>query len=52
MHKRYVVALTPAERDQLKRLLAAGTASARKLTHARILLKADQSPADRAGWTR
>jgi transposase len=28
----------------LKRLIAAGTAPARKLTHARILLKADQGP--------
>jgi hypothetical protein len=34
MHKHYVVALTTAERDSLKRWLAAGTASARKLTHA------------------
>jgi hypothetical protein len=44
-----VVALTTAERDSLKRLLAAGAESARKLTHARILLKADQSP-DGPGW--
>jgi Homeodomain-like domain len=49
MHKHYVVTLTTAERDALKRLLAAGTASARKLTHARILLKADQGP-DGPGW--
>jgi hypothetical protein len=49
MHKHYMVTLTPTERDQLKRLLAAGTASARKLTHARILLKADQG-ADGPGW--
>jgi transposase len=49
MHKRYRVVLTPIERDQLKRLLAAGTESARKLTHARILLKADQGP-DGPGW--
>jgi transposase len=49
MHKHYVVALTAAERDSLKRLLAAGTASARKLTHARILLKADQGP-DGPSW--
>jgi DNA-binding transcriptional ArsR family regulator len=33
----------------LKRLIAAGTAPARKLTHARILLKADQSP-EGPGW--
>jgi transposase len=50
MHKRYRVTLTPTERDQLKHLLAAGTASARKLTHARILLKADQGPQG-PGWT-
>jgi len=50
MHKRYTVTLTDTERDQLKRLIAAGTDSARKLTHARILLKADQGPAG-PGWT-
>src|SRR5258705_11233441 len=44
MHKHYVVTLTTAERDSLKRLLEAGTESARKLTHARIVLKADQGP--------
>jgi len=49
MKKRYAVVLTAPERDQLKRLLAAGTASARKLTHARILLKADQGP-EGPGW--
>src|SRR5260370_7979955 len=49
MHKRYRVMLTPTERDHLKRLLTAGTESARKLTHARILLKADQGP-EGPGW--
>ncbi len=49
MHKRYPVLLTEAERDHLKRLIAAGTAPARQLTHARILLKADQSP-EGPGW--
>lgn len=49
MHKRYVVTLADTERDQLKRLIAAGTEAARKLTHARILLKADQGP-DGPGW--
>ena len=34
----------------MKRLIAAGTAPARKLTHARILLKADQSPQEGPGW--
>ena len=49
MHKHYVVTLTTAERDSLKRLLAAGTESARKLMHARILLKADQG-LEGPGW--
>jgi transposase len=49
MKKKYPVTLTAAEREQLKSLIAAGTAPARKLTHARILLKADQSPQG-AGW--
>ena len=49
MRKHYRVLLTPSERDQLKRMLAAGTASARKLLHARILLKADQGPQG-PGW--
>jgi transposase len=43
MNKRYPVRLTQSERDYLKQLIAAGTESARKLIHARILLKADQS---------
>ena len=50
MQKRYPVTLTDTERDLLKHLIAAGTESARKLTHARILLKADQGPAG-PGWT-
>jgi transposase len=44
MKKKYPVILTQTERVHLKSLIAAGTAPARKLTHARILLKADQSP--------
>jgi transposase len=44
MKKKYPVILSDAERGRLKSLIAAGTAPARKLTHARILLKADQSP--------
>src|SRR5215218_5555330 len=49
MKKKYPVILTEAQREHLKSLIAAGTAPARKLTHARILLKADQSPQG-AGW--
>jgi len=44
MKKKYPVILSDTERDHLKRLIASGTAPARKLTHARILLKADESP--------
>jgi transposase len=49
MKKKYPVILTQTDRDHLKSLIAAGTAPARKLTHARILLKADQSP-EGPGW--
>lgn len=44
MRKKYPVTLTSDERDQLHDLIGAGTAPARKLMHARVLLKADQSP--------
>ena len=39
--KRYKVTLEAEERQALSDLIAAGRAAARKLTHARILLKAD-----------
>jgi transposase len=39
--KRYKVTLEAEERQQLQDLIAAGQAAARKLAHARILLKAD-----------
>jgi hypothetical protein len=45
MQQRYSVHLTDAQRESLRTLIATGTAPARKLAHARILLKADQ------GWT-
>lgn len=38
MKKKYPVILTETKREQLKSLIAAGTAPARKLTYARILL--------------
>lgn len=44
------VRLTARDRQQLQRLVATGTAPARTLTHARILLKADAAPAG-PGWT-
>jgi transposase len=49
MKKKYPVILSESERDDLKRLIAAGTAPARKLTHARILLKADEGQ-EGPGW--
>jgi hypothetical protein len=49
MKKRFAVTLTDAERGQLLEMLAAGTAPARRLLHARILLKADQGPGG-PGW--
>jgi hypothetical protein len=41
--KKYLVTLTPEERDQLGDLLRKGKTSALVLTRARILLKADQA---------
>jgi transposase len=41
--KKYLVTLTTEERHCLHGLTAAGKASAQKLVHARILLKADQT---------
>lgn len=40
--KRFTVTLTPKERAELHKLLVAGTAPARKMMHAHIVLKADQ----------
>lgn len=50
MKKKYLVTLTAAEQDQLTALIAAGKAAAKKLAHARILLKADQADGG-PGWT-
>ena len=47
--KKYRVTLTAEEREALTRLIAAGKAAAQKLTHARILLKADQADGG-PGW--
>ena len=49
MIKKYRVTLTSEERAELERLLGRGKAAARKLTHARILLKADEAPGG-PGW--
>ena len=40
--KKYVVTLTDEERQRLRALIASGKGPARKLMHARILLKADR----------
>lgn len=49
MVKKYVVTLTEEERQSLERLVSVGKAAARKLTHARILLKVDSGPGG-YGW--
>jgi hypothetical protein len=49
MKKKYPVVLTGPQRQHLQALIGAGTAPARKLTHARVLLKADQAPGG-PGW--
>lgn len=43
MKKKYVVTLTEEERQMLREMVLRGKSAARKLTHARVLLKADQS---------
>jgi transposase len=42
--KKYLVTLTEEERASLEQLIRAGKGAARKLAHARILLKADTGP--------
>jgi hypothetical protein len=44
MQKKYIVTLTDDERKMLREMLSRGKAAARKLMHARILLKADRVP--------
>jgi transposase len=46
MPQKHVVQLRDGDRQQLRSMLAAGRASARALTHARILLKADEGLTD------
>jgi hypothetical protein len=50
MAKKYAVALDDVERARLRGLIGSGTAPARVLAHARILLKADQGAGGPA-WT-
>jgi transposase len=48
--KRYIVELTTQERNELAQLVSKGKAAARKITHARVLLEADESK-NGPGWT-
>jgi hypothetical protein len=41
--KKYIVKLTEEERNELEQIISTGKNSARKIQHARILLKADES---------
>ena len=50
MTKKYIVTLTDEERTELHDLTTKGTTRARRLTHARILLKADVADG-RTGWS-
>ena len=50
MVKRYHVTLTLEERGALEAMIASGKAAARKLTHARVLLKADEAEGG-PGWS-
>ncbi len=50
MATKYRVTLTPAERTHLEALISAGSAPARTLTHARILLKADATSPAGPSW--
>ena len=49
MKKKYIVTLTEEERRMLQQMLSRGKTAARKLMHARILLKADTA-AGGPGW--
>jgi hypothetical protein len=44
MNRKYIVQLSDEERAQLQQMIASGTASARKIRRAQILLKSDSSP--------
>jgi len=49
MKKKYIVTLAQDERQMLRTMLSRGKAAARKLVHARILLKADAG-SEGPGW--
>jgi hypothetical protein len=48
--KKYIVELTAAQREELSHMISTGKTSARELTPARMLLKADQGP-EGPGWS-
>jgi transposase len=48
MAKKYIVDLTEAERTELRDLIKKGTAKARRLNRAHILLRADEDASDAA----
>jgi hypothetical protein len=50
MVKKYHVTLTPEERVELEAMVATGKSAARKVTHARVLLKADEAEGG-PGWS-
>jgi len=50
MNKKYIVALTSQEREQLDELVAKGKVAGYKMRHAQMLLKVDQGP-EGPGWT-
>ena len=50
MRKKYIVELRAEDRQRCLELIRAGTAHARTVMHARVLLKADSGPAG-PGWT-
>lgn len=50
MAKRYRVTLTPDERAELEKLISTGKAAAKRLAHARALLKVDEADGGPA-WT-
>ena len=50
MRKKHVVQLTADDREQCRERIRCGTAPARSIMHAQVLLKADASP-EAPGWT-
>ena len=52
MNRKYIVQLSDEERAQLQQMIASGTASARKIRRAQILLKSDRSPKGPTGGIR